>query len=251
MLVYSPDHTQANGKDYGGSTTIGVDDADTQARQAGMAGRTVVWVGRLPTAHDGVPIETMETYVPLYYKGDLIPSGVVRIGLPYGPVATAIASEGWDLAAVLAIGLLILYALLYRIVSAASHRLRLELTRNEHLALHDALTGLPNRTLFGDRVEQAIARPHAQRQGSAVLVLDLDHFKEVNDTLGHHAGDLLLCEAAARLRSVLRESDTVARLGGDEFAVLLPTVDGAATARRWSPSEIRAALAVPVPIDGS
>ena len=90
----------------------------------------------------------------------------------------------------------------------------------QHLAFHDVLTGLPNRALFNDRLKQALARA---RRGErvAVLALDLDRFKQVNDTLGHHAGDALICEVAECLLGLVREGDTVARLGGDEFAVIL------------------------------
>jgi diguanylate cyclase (GGDEF)-like protein len=93
-------------------------------------------------------------------------------------------------------------------------------TRARHLALHDALTDLPNRVLLAERLNQALV--HARRHGDApaVLCLDLDRFKEVNDALGHPMGDLLLREVAARLRACTRETDTVARLGGDEFAVV-------------------------------
>ncbi len=92
----------------------------------------------------------------------------------------------------------------------------------ERMALHDALTGLPNRTLFNDRIDRAIGAAKRARLSMAVLLLDLDRFKDVNDTLGHDVGDLLLTEVGPRLQQPLRETDTVARLGGDEFAILLP-----------------------------
>ena len=94
------------------------------------------------------------------------------------------------------------------------------------LAFHDALTGLPNRRLMMDRLQQAIATCRRNQQQGALLFIDLDNFKPLNDRYGHTAGDLLLIEVAARLRSCLRETDSVARFGGDEFVVLLGAIDG-------------------------
>ena len=97
--------------------------------------------------------------------------------------------------------------------------------RIEYLAYHDGLTGLPNRSLFSKLLVQSINEAHRYDRRLAVLFLDLDRFKQINDTLGHEAGDHLLEEVAGRLKGCLRDSDTVARLGGDEFVVLLPELD--------------------------
>lgn len=94
-----------------------------------------------------------------------------------------------------------------------------------HIALHDALTGLPNRTLFNDRVKVAIETARRNKQTIAIALLDVDHFKHVNDSLGHHIGDQLLQEVSNRLIGSMRASDTIARMGGDEFAFLLPDID--------------------------
>jgi len=95
----------------------------------------------------------------------------------------------------------------------------------QHQALHDDLTGLPNRNLLADRVEQALRTGQRQSRPMALLLADLDRFKEVNDTLGHLHGDQVLKQVAEHLQQVVRSSDTVARLGGDEFAILLPTAE--------------------------
>jgi diguanylate cyclase (GGDEF)-like protein/PAS domain S-box-containing protein len=119
----------------------------------------------------------------------------------------------------------------------------------EHRALHDELTGLPNRSLLADRFEQALHI--ADRSGTRVglLLLDLERFKEVNDTFGHHYGDELLRQIGPRLTSVLRSADTIARVGGDEFAVLLLDVHGVGDATDVAKT-LKSALAVPFKVEG-
>ncbi len=100
------------------------------------------------------------------------------------------------------------------------------------MAYHDSLTGLPNRKLFSDRTEIALAQAGRSQKNVAVIMLDLDNFKDINDTLGHDVGDHLLKTAAERLKAAMRKSDTVARFGGDEFVLLLPELKGIEGASR-------------------
>ncbi|MCK6396268.1 MAG: ABC transporter substrate-binding protein [Zoogloea sp.] len=121
--------------------------------------------------------------------------------------------------------------------------------RITHMAEHDLLTDLPNRALVTDRLSLALATARRNRHRVALLYIDLDRFKPINDTYGHAVGDLLLQEAAARMRACVRESDTVGRFGGDEFVVLLPVVEGAVDALRVA-EKIRAALGEPFLLAG-
>ncbi|HLZ31210.1 MAG TPA: EAL domain-containing protein [Chloroflexota bacterium] len=120
----------------------------------------------------------------------------------------------------------------------------------QRMAFHDALTNLPNRALFSDRLEHALARADRASRSVAVLFLDLDNFKVVNDSLGHAVGDRLLVTVAERLASCLRPQDTAARLGGDEFTVLLENLDETGDEAVRVANRIAAALRLPVTLEG-
>jgi diguanylate cyclase (GGDEF)-like protein len=162
------------------------------------------------TEDDGNGSRVLEVYMPVRLTPAGAPAGVLELYLTYEPVAETIRADVLQVFLLLALGLIFLFGALYRIVANASRQLR-------HQALHDALTDLPNRTLLHRRAERALRGDGL----GAMLLIDLDRFKEVNDTLGHDHGDELLIEVAGRLQAALRRGDTLARLGGDEFAVLL------------------------------
>ncbi len=138
--------------------------------------------------------------------------------------------------------------------SEAEQALRKERDEITRLAFHDTLTGLPNRSLLMDRLQTSLQRAGRDKHIDALLFLDLDQFKHINDSLGHRVGDGLLRQVAARLSAQLRQVDTVARLGGDEFVVLLSSLHvqpGAATIRAGALAEkIRMALTEPYQVDG-
>ncbi len=131
----------------------------------------------------------------------------------------------------------------------AIYRAGRDARQSEHQALHDGLTQLPNRILFRRRAEAATSKAAADGHHAGVLLVDLDRFKEINDTLGHAHGDLMLQTLAARLRNSLRAVDTVARFGGDEFAVLLPDIDHPSEAEHLA-ERLLAALQEPFAING-
>lgn len=128
-------------------------------------------------------------------------------------------------------------------------QLALAASKLEHQAFHDSLTGLANRALFRDRVDHAVNRGARSSAQVAVLFVDLDNFKLVNDTLGHAAGDEVLEVAARRLADSLRPADTIARLGGDEFAILLEDISEEEDATRVA-ERIVTAMESPIPVHG-
>jgi len=117
------------------------------------------------------------------------------------------------------------FVLVFIIALLVSRKVNAQAQSLEYQAFHDELTNLPNRMLFLDRLAQAITHSHRENVSFAIMLLDLDRFKEVNDTLGHNVGDQLLQEVSCRLNDAVRESDTVARLGGDEFVILMEQSD--------------------------
>jgi len=139
---------------------------------------------------------------------------------------------------------------LERAVAQRTAELEEAKARAQHLADHDALTGLPNRRLLEDRLTQALALSYRNRQQTAVMFVDLDRFKAINDSLGHAVGDVLLKEVAARLGKQLRVGDTICRIGGDEFVVVLPELKRASDAGQVAQKVIEQ-LSLPVTIEGS
>ncbi|MDP5184610.1 EAL domain-containing protein [Blastococcus sp. BMG 814] len=207
------------------------------------------------TSEDGAH-QLLEVYVPMQYDGADSPDGVIELYLPYAPVAAAVAADVRTMTIALVASLTVFYLVVFRLIASASKKLRRQTEdlrssaeRDRHQATHDALTGLPNWELLRDRLDQALAAASRSDGEVALFLIDLDRFKEINDTLGHSFGDRLLCQVGPRLESVLREGDTVARLGGDEFTVLLPLVDGAGEAEQVA-ERLREALHRPFDVDG-
>jgi diguanylate cyclase (GGDEF)-like protein len=215
-VVYSDDHLR-----------IGESAAVPQEARTAVYGSTLSRVKDLsknPTSTDASLGRILQVFSPLRAAPNTPPTGSVEVWMPYGPIARSIENQTRHVYIVLALGLLLLWGTILGVVAMASQRLRRQAAEKEEQALSDGLTGLPNRTMFQQLVEPTIGSVGRRKKMGAVMLMDLDRFKDVNDTLGHHNGDLLLQRIGSRLHSVLRETETVARLGGDEFAILLPEV---------------------------
>jgi diguanylate cyclase (GGDEF)-like protein len=143
---------------------------------------------------------------------------------------------------------LLVFALCSTVLLGYQRRIERQAAESGYQARHDALTGLANRVLLADRLEQAVIARGRHGDTVGLLLLDLDRFKEVNDTLGHDYGDRLLQEVAKRLSDTVRTVDTVARLGGDEFAILLPRIGSAASATEAA-GRLLAAIREPLSLD--
>ena len=172
--------------------------------------------------------ELLHTFAPLTLRSPA-PAGAVELSQAYAPLAGFTDLSAVLLIAVIALAMLALYVSISPAPRRVAKRLRAQMEQieqMEHRAFHDTLTGLPNRSLFQNRVEQALEAARRDGGALAVMLMDLDRFKEINDTFGHQSGDQLLAEVGVHLSKALRPNDIVARLGGDEFAILAPSVAG-------------------------
>ena len=163
----------------------------------------------------------VEVYLPLLAGSPAHQVGILEVYLPYSPIRADVTSGIHTLYRNLAVGLGALYLVLFAISYIVGRRLRRQVKLNVYLSEHDALTDLPNRTLFLRRAADALARNRRRGAATALAIIDLDKFKEINDTLGHHNGDLLLQSLSGVLAHQLSDPTALARLGGDEFGVLL------------------------------
>ena len=177
------------------------------------------------------------------------PPLVFELALPYEPIQRAVDEESGAIIVLLATALAAVFALILWVAARASRKLRRKADENEYRALHDVLTSLPNRNLFHDRATQALLAARRDSRRAAVMLIDLDGFKEINDSFGHQTGDRLLEQVGRRFRAALREGDTVARLGGDEFGVLLPGLEDGAGAVQAA-ARLLKALKRPFLVDG-
>jgi diguanylate cyclase (GGDEF)-like protein len=189
----------------------------------------------------------LDVLVPLEVNGRAV--GIIQVYLPFDPIADLIGRDNHQLYLILLCGFTLFYAILFRLVARASSKLQRQAAENEYQAMHDSLTELPNRALFLERANQALLTARREGWSFAVMIMDLDRFKEINDTLGHQHGDQVLQQIGGRLEPLLRESDTVARLGGDEFAILFPHVEDPASVMRIA-QKMRNSLERPFYVQG-
>jgi diguanylate cyclase (GGDEF)-like protein len=236
-IVYSEDHTLI------GRSPAPSDDLEAALDGHPQGAQLVDPSKGTETASEVGLGELIEVYVPLRFTTGGRPAGAFEIYLSYKPVAAAVQRDKRMIALLLAIGLALLWAVLYRIVGRASRRLRRQAAENYRLARYDPLTGLPNRTLFVEEVRRA----ERNGGGAAVLMIDLDRFSAINNTLGARSGDEVLSEVGRRFAGCF-DGAVAARLGGDGFAILCSGASTTARARERAAEALRA-LEPPVELD--
>jgi diguanylate cyclase (GGDEF)-like protein len=242
-IVYSDDHS-----------LIGRSPSESDDLRDALAGKPHPAEVITPNLHEETASEVglgrlVEVYVPLRFVSSGPPAGVFEIYLSYRPIAAVIASDERTIAMLVFLGLALLWAVLFRIVASASRRLRRQARENDRLARYDPLTGLPNRTLFRERVARSLADAKSGERAVAVLLLDIDAFKQINDTLGHGTGDEVLREVARRLQAQLPAEAVLARLGNDEYAILQPHAASLQAALATA-AAAQAAMETPVTLGG-
>ena len=195
----------------------------------------------------GAPTKVFRAYAPFRLGDGSI--GVLVVDKDYGPIAAAGRRAAITVAVVLEGVLLALWLCLFPIMRSVTRRMNRQLDTIAHQALHDDLTGLANRTQFGQRLDEALEAEDGEEKALTVFFIDLERFKEVNDALGHDWGNELLTVVAARLDDVVGEGELVARLGGDEFGVLSERATDE-TAALAVAERLRSAIALPCEIAG-
>ena len=231
-VTYSTDHR-----------LVGTRDPSREHIREALAGTVRGDVTSLAPAAPGKSRKkALRTYAPVAVPGG---TGVVALFQDYGPIAKAAEATFLPVAGIFEVVLLLLFFALVPILRRVTLRIRRQMEEIERRALYDDLTGLPNRSLFRDRIEEKIEAARQEPGSAAVMLLDVDRFREVNDALGHETGDRLLQEVAGRLGDTVRAGETLARLGGDEFGILVSSGDATALAAR-----IHGALEAPFSISG-
>jgi len=208
-------------------------------------------IREVPAAHQPAPRQVGFQLGPLVWFSVSFP--VIHFSLARLGFATPELARTREMLTMVLLMVIATMVVVYsRFMREENRRLEEERIRSqeavEHLAFHDELTGLPNRRLLTDRVTQALSRARRYNWHLAILLIDVDDFKAVNDSLGHDAGDSVLCQLAERLRRSVRDNDTVARLGGDEFVAIIEGLKGPEDAARTT-EFLTASLAAPYEID--
>jgi diguanylate cyclase len=234
VVTYSSDPTMIGRRLASGARTTEV-----------VAGTLTSDVTSIRDEHVGGRLKVLRSYVPFKTGGRV---GIVGVYKDYGPIESAAREAFLPVAGILELVLVVLYILLIPLLARVSRRLRNHVERIRYQALHDDLTDLPNRLHFRTSISQSIEVARRDGNRVAVLLLDLDRFKEINDTLGHQSGDELLKELATRLRALTTERVMLARLGGDEFGILAHGA-GASVALDLA-EHVRAAIEPPFLIQG-